>query len=80
MRKTWWIHVLLIVGCCSTIFPLLRIFAEYRLLVYGALLVVMMLVRPEGLWPEEGRRRELRAGMDDEGLPDSLEDLAESGA
>jgi branched-chain amino acid transport system permease protein len=37
---------------------LLREFAEYRLLVYGAALVVMMLVRPEGLWPEAVRRRE----------------------
>jgi branched-chain amino acid transport system permease protein len=38
---------------------LLREFAEYRLLVYGAALVVMMLVKPEGLWPSEIRRREL---------------------
>jgi branched-chain amino acid transport system permease protein len=37
---------------------LLREFAEYRLLVYGLALVVMMLVRPEGLWPEALRRRE----------------------
>lgn len=38
---------------------LLREFAEFRLLIYGALLVVMMLVRPEGFWPSEARRREL---------------------
>ena len=38
---------------------LLREFAEYRLLVYGAVLVAMMLLRPEGLWPEAIRRREL---------------------
>jgi branched-chain amino acid transport system permease protein len=38
---------------------LLREFAEYRLLVYGAALVIMMLLRPEGLWPEAVRRREL---------------------
>jgi branched-chain amino acid transport system permease protein len=38
---------------------LLREFAEFRLLVYGAVLVAMMLLRPEGLWPEETRRREL---------------------
>lgn len=38
---------------------LLREFAEYRLLVYGAALVAMMLMRPEGLWPEALRRREL---------------------
>ena len=41
---------------------LLREFAEYRLLVYGAALVAMMLFRPEGLWPEALRRRELREG------------------
>jgi branched-chain amino acid transport system permease protein len=41
---------------------LLREFAEYRLLVYGAALVAMMLVRPEGLWPEALRRRELHEG------------------
>lgn len=38
---------------------LLREFAEYRYLAYGALLVTMMLVKPEGLWPEERRRLEL---------------------
>jgi branched-chain amino acid transport system permease protein len=40
---------------------LLREFAEYRLLLYGALLIVMMLTRPEGLWPSAARRRELHA-------------------
>ncbi len=40
---------------------LLREFAEYRLLMYGALLIVMMLARPEGFWPSAVRRRELRA-------------------
>jgi branched-chain amino acid transport system permease protein len=39
---------------------LLREFAEYRMLMYGALLIVMMLVRPEGFWPSEVRKRELR--------------------
>ena len=38
---------------------LLREFAEYRLLVYGAALVAMMLLKPEGLWPEATRQREL---------------------
>ena len=38
----------------------LREFAEYRLLVYGALLVVMMLARPEGLLPAQ--RASPRAG------------------
>jgi branched-chain amino acid transport system permease protein len=40
---------------------LLREFAEYRMLLYGALLIVMMLARPEGLWPSEARKRELHA-------------------
>jgi branched-chain amino acid transport system permease protein len=39
---------------------LLREFAEYRWWIYGALLVVMMQVRPEGFWPEATRKRELR--------------------
>ncbi|MBN1485274.1 MAG: hypothetical protein JXA37_11190 [Chloroflexia bacterium] len=29
----------------------LREFSEYRMLFYGALLVIMMLVKPEGFWP-----------------------------
>ena len=40
---------------------LLREFAEYRILMYGALLIAMMLARPEGFWPSATRRRELRA-------------------
>jgi branched-chain amino acid transport system permease protein len=42
---------------------LLREFSEYRLLMYGALLIFMMLTRPEGLWPEATRRQELRDPM-----------------
>jgi branched-chain amino acid transport system permease protein len=38
---------------------LLREFAEFRLLVYGVVLVMMMLYKPEGLWPEETHRLEL---------------------
>ena len=39
----------------------LRFAAEYRYMVFGAAMVVMMLARPEGLWPAARRRRELRA-------------------
>lgn len=39
---------------------MLREFAEYRLLMYGLLLVVMMLAKPEGFWPEKRRRQELK--------------------
>jgi len=47
---------------------LLREFAEYRLLIYGVVLVAMMLLRPEGLLPSRARRAELheRAGDDEE--------------
>lgn len=38
---------------------ILREFSDYRYLVYGAVLVAMMLTRPEGLWPEARRRLEL---------------------
>jgi len=47
---------------------LLREFAEYRLFVYGAALVAMMLLKPEGLWPEATHKRELsesEAGEED---------------
>ena len=35
----------------------LREFAEYRYLMYGALLILMMLVRPEGIWPSAITKR-----------------------
>jgi branched-chain amino acid transport system permease protein len=38
---------------------ILREFADYRYLVYGAALVAMMLTRPEGLFPEARRKLEL---------------------
>jgi branched-chain amino acid transport system permease protein len=41
---------------------LLREFSEYRLLMYGILLIVMMLYKPEGFLPEATRKRELHAG------------------
>jgi len=56
---------------------LLREFAEFRLLMYGALLVVMMLAKPEGFWPSAVRRRELHADEEIEGAIQSS--LAESG-
>lgn len=46
---------------------LLREFAEYRLLMYGVLLIVMMLAKPEGLWPSSIRRREMtQEALDEE--------------
>jgi branched-chain amino acid transport system permease protein len=51
---------------------LLREFAEYRLLVYGAVLVGMMLWRPEGLIPSAQRQRELHEEVEDEQLSGGL--------
>lgn len=59
---------------------LLREFAEYRYLVYGALLVVMMLVRPEGLWPEERRKLELHESMEPDSLPKDIPPVTENPA
>ncbi|HET6820169.1 MAG TPA: branched-chain amino acid ABC transporter permease, partial [Candidatus Limnocylindria bacterium] len=44
----------------------LREFSEYRLLIYGIVLVAMMLLRPEGLLPNRSRRAELHKGEGDE--------------
>ena len=44
---------------------LLREFTEYRFLMYGILLIIMMLFRPEGFLPDVTRKRELRRGEDD---------------
>ncbi len=44
---------------------LLREFAEYRFLMYGVLLIVMMLSRPEGLLPSAVRKRELHIDESD---------------
>ncbi len=47
---------------------LLREFNEYRLLMYGALLIVMMIAKPEGFWPSEVRQRELKSPEDEFGV------------
>ncbi|HUV28368.1 MAG TPA: branched-chain amino acid ABC transporter permease, partial [Anaerolineales bacterium] len=46
---------------------LLREFSEFRLMVVGAVMVAMMLYKPEGLWPEERRKLELHEGKEDVG-------------
>jgi ABC-type branched-subunit amino acid transport system permease subunit len=39
---------------------MLRELDDYRMLAFGALLIVMMILRPEGLWPSQRRAMELR--------------------
>ena len=48
---------------------LLREFSEFRLLVYGALLIAMMLNKPEGFIPEAVHRRELHEEEEDNVVP-----------
>ena len=43
----------------------LRFFEDYRLLLFGILLVVMMRFRPEGLMPDERRQQEFHAEDDE---------------
>jgi branched-chain amino acid transport system permease protein len=45
---------------------LLREFAEFRLLIFGAVLVAIMVLRPEGLLPNVRRRRELHVEQAEE--------------
>jgi branched-chain amino acid transport system permease protein len=40
---------------------MLRELEGYRMMVFGALLVMMMIIRPEGLWP--ARRPRLESGV-----------------
>ena len=54
---------------------LLSQFADFQPLIYGAVLVIMMLRKPEGLAPEARRRLELRgeeAGPDPQNEPPSM--------
>ncbi len=51
---------------------LLREFADFRMLFYGALLVAMMLVMPEGFVPEKTHQRELKESPHEpEGAPEA---------
>jgi branched-chain amino acid transport system permease protein len=58
---------------------LLREFAEFRLLVYGGVLVVMMIARPEGLLPDVTRRRELHEDDEPESEADATSLAAAEG-
>jgi branched-chain amino acid transport system permease protein len=49
---------------------ILRELDEYRMLFFGALLIFMMIVRPEGLWPSKRRQMELREQEEAAGAPE----------
>jgi branched-chain amino acid transport system permease protein len=47
----------------------LRFVADYRFLIFGLVLILMMRFRPQGLVPEERRQLELEEAMDAEATP-----------
>ncbi|MES2210635.1 MAG: branched-chain amino acid ABC transporter permease [Chloroflexota bacterium] len=53
-------------------------FLEYQFLLYGIALVLMMLYRPEGLFPSQTRRRELHEIVDEPEDPGTLGALGET--
>jgi branched-chain amino acid transport system permease protein len=50
---------------------ILRELDQFRVIAFGALLVIMMLVRPQGLWPSARRRLEMH--IEDEAPVDELD-------
>ncbi|MED1470815.1 branched-chain amino acid ABC transporter permease [Bacillus salipaludis] len=44
----------------------MRDFSDWRLLIFGGLLVVMMIFRPEGIWPSAKERASVSAGKETE--------------
>ncbi len=46
---------------------LLRQYSDYRMLAFGVVIVLMMILRPEGIWPSSMIRAELHAGRGEEG-------------
>ncbi|HEY8488855.1 MAG TPA: branched-chain amino acid ABC transporter permease [Thermaerobacter sp.] len=48
---------------------LFRGLADYRMLVFGAAMVVLMIVRPEGLWPSRRWRLAMRGGDGSAAVP-----------
>ena len=46
---------------------------EYRIVAFAALLVIMMIVRPEGILPSSRRQREM-AAVDEPAAPDSIDE------
>jgi branched-chain amino acid transport system permease protein len=47
-----------------------REFDEYRFFVFGVAVVVVMIFRPQGIWPSKRRALELRGHMVEDQLPD----------
>ena len=50
----------------------LRQYSDYRMLFFGAVMILMMILRPGGIWPSRMVSAELRKGRQEEGAGDSL--------
>jgi branched-chain amino acid transport system permease protein len=48
-----------------------RGFEDYRFFLFGVALVVIMIVRPQGLWPSRRRELELKSGLKEDELADA---------
>jgi branched-chain amino acid transport system permease protein len=60
---------------------LLRQYADYRQLFFGAAMILMMVLRPQGIWPSRIVSAELRKGRDEEeALPEAVEQEVAAGA
>lgn len=55
---------------------ILRKFSDYRLLLFGLLLVIMMIARPEGFIPSRRRQMELRASDFQDGETSRAEEIS----
>ena len=79
-----WVGALVLLGVLGgpTQPGLLREFEEFKLLIYGTLLIYMMLKRPEGLWPSATRSRELHQEevLQDAWLKGKVDDVEPAGA
>ncbi|MFS8524618.1 MAG: hypothetical protein FWJ83_07110 [Limnochordales bacterium] len=53
--------VIVAAGALMVLPEIFRDFLEYRMLVFGAAMIVMMIFRPQGLWPSRRWVRELEA-------------------
>jgi len=55
----------IIIGAAAiSLFPeIFRTFAQYRMLIFGAAMVLMMIFRPEGIWPRKRGAIELKSIM-----------------
>jgi ABC-type branched-subunit amino acid transport system permease subunit len=54
-------------------------FTRYQFLLYGIALVLMMMFRPEGLFPSQRRRRELHASIEEASGEDAAVVVADTG-